>query len=81
MRNLIGDLALCLGFGMAGAVAGWLLGGTVLAIGGALLGLRDPIGEGLLTVYVLSPGGFGLGVLLAGYLLWQGPSDRDGRDT
>lgn len=77
MRNLIWGLALCLGFGLAGAVVGWLLGGTLLAIGGALLGLRDPMGEGLLTVYVLIPGGFGLGVLLAGYLLWQGRSGGD----
>jgi len=75
MRRIVWGLALCLGFGVAGAVAARLLGGTVLTIGGVLLGRSDPMGQGLLLVWVLIPGGFVLGVLLALYLSWTGQPD------
>jgi hypothetical protein len=77
MRRFLWRLALCLGFGVAGAVVARLLGDTVLTVVRILLGRSDPMGQGLLLVYVLIPGGFVLGVLLAAYLLWKGQPDSD----
>jgi hypothetical protein len=72
MGRFLRGLALCLGWGLVGAIIAFGLGAIWANSGSGGFEGSSAMGRAILLIFYLTPGGFVLGVLAGAIRLWRG---------